>query len=509
METTIVEIASGKLRGTNENGIYSFKGIPYGCPTGGQYRFLPPMPPKLWSGIKEAKQYGPASWQPTANPIISRLLGAAGVDSIGEDCLVLNVWTPGLNDQHKRPVMVWLHGGGFFSGSGDHLPIYDGESLARKGDVVIVSVNHRLGVFGFLYLRELCGEKYAESGNVGMLDLVLALQWVHDNIALFGGDPGKVTIFGESGGGTKVGTLMAMPAAQGLFHRAIIESGPGLTALTPEEATRNTRAFLDALRIRPEEVSVLHELRASMIFAAGDLVAPRGGTPPGMFSPVVDGRVLPAHPFDPVATPTAADIPLLIGSNKDETTFMMKDDPRFGKYDEATMRKVVIEFLKQRIGAQLPAERADKLIAAYRRTRPGATPHDILIAITSDLIRVGSIWLAERKAAGGPAPVFMYLFAWESPARGGIFKSPHTLEMPFVFNNVEPNIEILGDFPGRFALAAKMSDAWLAFARNGNPNHSGIPNWPVYTTEKRATMVFNTECRVQVDPASEERKAWS
>jgi para-nitrobenzyl esterase len=511
MPENIVEVASGKLRGMTEGGVYSFKGIPYGGPTGGKNRFKPPSPARPWNGIKDATRYGPASWQPITSPIISYLQGESGVDSIGEDCLVLNVWTPGLNDNKKRPVMVWLHGGGFFYGSGDHLPCFNGASLANKGDVVLVSVNHRLGVLGYLYLDELGGKEYAGSGNAGMLDLVLALKWVRDNIAAFGGDPDKVTIFGESGGGTKVSTLMAMPSAKGLFHRAIIESGPGLRAHTPEDATSYARSVLNFLEIMPEQIHRLQELRASMIFSAGQSLHPKGGggTPPGTFSPVVDGTVLPGHPFDPAAPPTAASIPLLIGSNKDEATYFMKDDPRFGKYDEATMRQMVIDTMKQRIGAQRPIEKVEELIATYQRTRPGATPHDTLIAIYTDLIRIGSIWIAERQAAGSKAPVYMYLFTWESPAHGGALKSPHTAELPFVFNNVERPIELVGNSPERFAMADNISSAWIAFARNGNPNHRGIPLWPTYTAEKRPTMILNTQCRVQEDPYSEEREAWN
>jgi para-nitrobenzyl esterase len=511
MSENIVEIASGKIRGMTEGGVFSFKGIPYGGPTGGKNRFRPPTPAESWSGIKDTMRYGLASWQPTGSPIISYLQGESGVDSIGEDCLVLNVWSPGLNDNQKRPVMVWLHGGGFFYGSGDHLPFFNGASLAKKGDVVMVSVNHRLGVFGYLYLDQLGGEEYAGSGNAGMLDLVLALKWVRENIVKFGGDPNNVTIFGESGGGTKVSTLMAMPAAKGLFHKAIIESGPGLRAHTPEDATRFARSVLNSLDIQPEQIQRLHYLRASMIFSAGQALHPKGGggTPPGTFSPVVDGIVLPTHPFDPAAPPTAAAVPLLVGSNKDEATYFMKDDPRFGKYDEVTMHQMVADTMKQRIGAQMPVEKVEDLIATYRRTRPGSTPHDTLIAIYTDLIRIGSIWLAERQAAGSKAPVYMYLFTWESPARGGALKSPHTVELPFVFNNVESPIELVGNSAERFSLADKISATWVAFARSGNPNHPGIPHWPNYTAEKRSTMILNTQCIVQEDPYGEERRDWN
>jgi para-nitrobenzyl esterase len=510
MKNVTVEIASGKLLGKTDDGIHSFKGIPYGGPTDGQNRFMPPTPPEPWSGIRDATRYGQACWQPPdVTPMAYHLLGAVGIGQMGEDCLVLNVWTPGLNDRGKRPVMVWLHGGGFFCGSGDHIPYYDGASLARTGDVVVVSVNHRLGVFGYLYLEELAGEKYAGSGNAGMLDIVQALEWVRDNIEVFGGDPGNVTIFGESGGGAKVTALLAMPAAKGLFHRAVSQSGPGIRErAATEDAAKVTREFLGTFGLRPEQVGALHKMRADMIYSGWAALKPAAGMPMGQFAPVVDGKVLPAHPFEPVAAPTAANVPLMIGTNKDETTFMLMRDPQFGKYDETSMRESLIEKTRDKIGIEVPVEKIDDLIAFYRRTRPAATPTEILVAITSDRTRITAIRVAERKAAGGPAPVFMYLFTWESPFLGGMLKSCHTLEMPFVFNNVEPTIGILGDKPERLDLAAKMSGAWLAFARSGDPNHKGTPHWPAYTTGERATMLFNTECRVQNDPYSDERKVW-
>jgi para-nitrobenzyl esterase len=507
MSGVTVKITSGKIRGTSQDGIFAFLGLRYGESTGGNNRFMPPVPAKSWTGIRDATHFGPASWQPATSPVISHLLGYSGLDSISEDCLVLNVWTQGLNDNGLRPVMVWLHGGGFFMGSGDNTPCYNGASLARKG-VVLVSVNHRLGPFGYLYLQKL-SRKYQSSGNAGMLDLILALKWIQENIAVFGGNPGNVTVFGESGGGTKVSTLMAMPAARGLFHRAIIESGPGLKVRTSEEADANTRDLLKIMGVKPDELAALYAMRASEIQSASDIMAPRGGTPPGTFSPVVDGDTLPTHPFFPGASPVSADIPLMIGTNKDEETFMFINDPRFGKYDEATMRQIARDSMKQRVGAQVPLEKVDDLILVYRRLMPGATPHDLLMAIETGLIRIGSTWLAERQATLAKAPVFLYLFTLESPALGGVLKSPHTIEMPFVFNNVKPTIELLGDSPALLELADRISDTWIAFARNGDPNHVGIPYWPPYETDKRSTMLLNIECRVEEDPYKQEREAWS
>jgi para-nitrobenzyl esterase len=437
------------------------------------------------------------------------LMGGAGIGEMGEDCLKLNVWTPGLNDSAGRPVMVWLHGGGFFCGSGDHLPYYEGANLARTGNVVVVSVNHRLGVFGYLYLEELCGEKYTGSGNAGMLDIVQALKWVKENIVVFGGDPGNVTIFGESGGGAKVATLQAMPAARGLFHRAISQSGPGATGRSAKDAANQTaRDFLAAFGLTPQTVGILHKMRADMIYTGWMALKPAAGMPMGQFAPVVDGKVLPQHPFYPVAAPTAAGIPLMIGTNKDEMAFMMMRDPKYGKYTEAELRDAAIQRTSDGTGFPMSAGDIDKLIATYKRTRPKATPTEIIVAIASDRMRMGAIRVAERKMTGSPAPVYMYQFRYESPFRGGFLKCPHTMEMPFVFNNVEPTIGIIGDNPNRIPLAANASGAWVAFARSGNPNHKGLPNWPTYNKEKRATMIFDAECKVENDPFGEERQAW-
>jgi para-nitrobenzyl esterase len=343
-----------------------------------------------------------------------------------------------------------------------------------------------------------------------MLDIVQALKWVRDNITVFGGDPANVTIFGESGGGAKVASLQAMPAAKGLFHRAVSQSGPGLRGrAATDEASQTARDFLTAFNLKPEQVGALHKMRADMLYTGWMAIKPAEGMPMGQFAPVVDGKVLPAHPFDPVAAPTAANIPLMIGTNKDEMTFMMMRDPKFGKYTEGELRDAVIARTRDKTGFPVPEEQIDALIATYRRTRPGATPTELIVAIATDRMRLGAIRVAERKAAGSPAPVYMYLFTWESPFMGGVLKCPHTMEIPFVFNNVEPTIGILGNSPERIPLAARVSGAWLAFARSGNPNHPGLPEWPTYDKEKRATMVFGTECRVENDPRGEERQAWA
>jgi para-nitrobenzyl esterase len=505
MKEVIVETALGKIRGTIEKGVYSFKGIPYGGPTGGPNRFMPPTKPEPWSGIRDATRLGPASWQILIPD--SGMFGIGGLDSMSEDCLVLNVWTPGLNDRSKRPVMVWLHGGGFYMGSGDS----PGASLAGSRDVVCVTVNHRLGAFGYLHLAELAGEKYASSGNAGLLDLVAALEWVRDNIETFGGDPGKVMIFGVSGGGEKVGALMAMPAAKGLFYRAVVQSGPLQRAKTSGDATRLAQEFLSLLDVSPKNINVLHEIRASSIYQAWLALKPTKGWPGGanQFEPVVDGTVLPAHPFDPVAAPTASHIPLMIGTTKDELTLLLSEkDTVLEKDDFDGLREALMQKPAWFFNSKTTAEQIDGYIAAYRHKNPEATAMDIWIYFVNLKTHIASILLAERKVADGKAPVYMYLFNWESPALNGILKACHALDEPLAFNYVDPPPAIIGNAPERFKLGERVSGAWAAFARNGDPNHEGIPHWPAYTAKNRATMIIDTEWKVKNDPFAKERKEW-
>jgi para-nitrobenzyl esterase len=421
---------------------------------------------------------------------------------MGEDCLVLNLWTPSLHRPNKRPVMVWLHGGGYTLGSSG-IPLYDGTNLAARHDVVVVGVNHRLNVFGYLYLGRMGGEQYADSGNVGMLDMVLALQWVRDNIAEFGGDPTNVTIFGESDGGAQVSTLMAMPSAKGLFQKVIVESGSALRVSSREEADTTARKFLAQLHLPPDRVDDLRMIPLDRLIAAQYSM----GESFFSLGPVLDGRSLPRHPFDPDAPAISADVPMLVGTNGDESrTLLGLFDPAFPalfSLNEADMRTKLKAHLQVTDDSKL-----ESLIALYRKDRPNATPSDIFFAITTDsMFRMDAITQAERKVAQHAAKVYMYTFEWHTPVRGGKLKAAHGVELPFVFDNVDKGSRLVGEGAGLQPLADKVSGTWVEFARTGNPNHFGLPHWPAYETSTRATMIFNDECKVVNDPGKDERLA--
>ena len=456
----VVETTSGKIRGAVLNKVNAFKGISYGEATDVSGRFLPPAKPKAWSGVKDALEWGPEAPQGphTEIPEVAATIPKQGHS---EDCLHLNVWTNSVSRGGKRPVMVWLHGGGFTSGSGSYT-IYDGANMARKHDVVTVTVNHRLNSFGFLYLPEI------GASNAGMLDVVAALQWVHDNIANFGGDPNNVTIFGQSGGAGKVSTLLAMPSAKGLFHRAIIQSGANLQGVSAADATKTAQTLMSKLNVKTAA-----ELQKVPM---DQLVEATLSTPGLRLSPVLDGKTLPEGPFTPAAPAMSAEVPVLIGSTEFEVNFF--PNTNFNPIDDAAFHSAVKQATRASDGD------ADKLIAMYRKGRPGYSNVELQQVIASDNFRAGVVTEAERKSAQ-KAPVYMYYFRWRSPVREGKLKAFHTLEIPFVLENVDEGKSMTGTGQDRYALQDKMAGAWAAFARSGNPNHKGLPNWPAFNKDTR------------------------
>ena len=486
----VAQTANGKVAGYIQDGVTIFKGIPYAKAN----RFEAPVQADSWEGIRSCRQYGPVSPQGARSGWANDEIAFAfnWNDCVqGEDCLRLNVWTPAL-DSRKRPVMVWLHGGGYSAGSGQELPSYDGTSLAFAEDVVVVSINHRLNVLGFLDLSAY-GETYAKSANAGLLDIVASLKWVRDNIAAFGGDPSNVTIFGQSGGGGKVTTLLATPCAKGLFHKAIVQSGSMLRTMESKYSRKIGIATVRNLGLDASSIDKISEVPYGELLAAGEKAiaqvkaeADRDGVASFIFgwAPTVDGAVLPSQPFDPQAPAISAEIPMIIGTTRHEfsmTTYV----PALRNAG----REEVIGILKGRYG-----EGTERFLELFAKAYPGSKPADMLDA--DFVFRPGAIEQALRKSLQGAAPVYMYMFNWESPVLDGILRSTHCMEIPFVFNNADRHASMTGGGAQAMELASKMSHCWAEFARCGKPSAEGLPEWEPFEAEKRAVMFFDNTCKM-------------
>src|SRR6204780_3265210 len=501
-----VSIHQGKLEGNDQGGLIVFKGIPFAKPPVGALRWLPPEKPASWTGVRDARRFGAVAPQ---NQLMLSALAAMVVEGEqSEDCLSLNVWTPAL-DGKRRPVMVWIHGGAFSIGSGSQA-LYDGSVLARRGDVVLVPVNYRLGPLGFLRLADVTGGKIPSTGSEGMLDQVAALEWVRDNIAEFGGDPGNVTIFGESAGGMSVGTLLAMPSARGLFHKAIPRSGASHTGAPVARANRTAERILSRLRVNPGDAAAVRALTPAQLLT-GTLLDD-GKTPDpelGMaYQPCIDGTHVPRAAIEMVADGSASGVAVMVGSTLEEWKLFSLMDPSLHKLDRAG--------LGARMSRRLTADAADAVIDSYAKARAArsesVTPADLFTAIETDRIfRIPGVRLAQvQPRHDHETRVYSYLFTWPSPAMGGVLGSCHALELGFVFGtNQAPGMAAFaGTGPAADALATQMQDAWLAFARTGDPSCESAGKWKPYDEASRATMVFGANPKLEETPRDEERRAW-
>ena len=487
---------TGRVRGAVDRGVCVFKGIPYGADTATR-RFMPPVRPAAWTRIRDAMDFGPRAPQPGGGSR-GRQEGYALPPELGvvsEDCLYLNVWTPALRDGRKRPVLVYFHGGAYSTGSVNNA-VYDGVNLCQRGDVVVVTVNHRLNLFGYLHVAEMDSE-LADSGNAGMLDLVLALGWVRDNIAEFGGDAGRVLIFGQSGGGAKCATLMGMPAAHGLFHRVVTMSGQQITASRKESATARTQAVLDALKLSANRVVELRTMPMEKLVEASRAA--------GYYGPVKDGRTLVRDPFDPDAPPISAEVPMILGNTHDETRLLIGggDPSTFALTWETLPAKLAQhgQFLRN-------LDQAD-VIRQFRKFHPGYSASDIFFAVTTaSRSWRGQVIEAVRRAEQAVAKdrTWVYELDWKSPVDGGKWGAPHTLDIPLMFGNTAVADHMSGDGAEARSVAATMTGTLIAFAQTGSPNHAGLPEWKPYTLAGRETMSFGAKARLVNDPRGDERR---
>ena len=494
----IVETGAGRIEGYERGGLYVFKGIPYAAAPVGQLRWLTPRPVKPWSGVCQAQKYASIAPQ---NIMGIDIIAPIEPEPQSEDCLHLNVWTPGV-DNERRPVLFWIHGGGFTAGSGSS-PVYSGRTLSRRGNVVVVTINYRLGLLGFLNLSEVTGSRIPATGNEGLLDQVAALQWVRDNIAAFGGDPRNVTIFGESAGGMSVGCLLAVPGARGLFHKAIPQSGAASFAQPLDMAARVSEQFLDVVGLSASDVDALRSLTVERLLAAQqELAARMTKVEMGMpLQPVIDGKTLPSLPIDAIRGGSAREIPVMVGSTLDEWKLLAMADPNLPRLDEA--------HLVSRLRRMISAEYAESLIETYRKAlqKRGvpATPPELFTAIQTDrAFRIPAIRLAEAQRQNNQS-AYNYLFTWRSPAFDGALGACHALELGFVFGTYEQNF--CGKGPAADTLARKIQDGWVAFARNGDPSCESLGTWPTYR-ERRETMILGETCHLEEAPYDEERRGW-
>jgi para-nitrobenzyl esterase len=494
------ETAYGRVRGAETRGIKSFKGIPYAASTAGKNRFMPPLKPAAWTGVRDALDYGARAPQQQPRPRgEADEQGATPGQRESEDCLLLNVWTPGLADGGKRPVIMWCHGGGFNTGSGA-APVNDGTNLGLRGDIVTVTTNHRLNVLGYSYLGEIGGMDFEQSAALGVLDLVAALEWIRDNIERFGGDPGNVTIIGQSGGAQKVSTILTMPSAKGLFHRAVVMSGSALQLLERDAAARVTRELVAELGLSKPTIAQLQAVPIDRLMGAyfatvAKLNTQRLGQG---FRPAVDGTAITQHPFHPTASRVSPDVPVIFSHTSGEATF--RADERLFTLDEAGMR----DELRNRTG-----DKTDALVGLYRKLYPQATPPDLYFLIASDhQYGGGATKAAERRSAPGFAPAYLYYWTWESPLEGGKYRAQHTIDIAFAFDNVQAS-RLTAGAPDAQALADQVSEAFIAFFRSGDPNtpKSKLPTWPRYDATNRPTMVFSSTPALRNDPIREQRVA--
>jgi para-nitrobenzyl esterase len=492
------------VRGYILRGIHTYLGIPYGADTSGQNRFMPPKKPAPWTDIKPAIWWGNTAPQDMDNRYAnaySAFIDHWNYDDVSEDCLRINVWTPAINDRKKRPVIVWLHGGGFVNGNAIEQDGYNGENISKRGDIVFCSLNHRLGPMGFANFAGVGGDKYAASGNVGMLDIVFALEWVRDNISNFGGDPGNVTIIGQSGGGVKVSTLTAMPSAKGLFHKAVVLSGASLRAADKEVSQKLGEYILQEAGLTASEVDKLQQLSWKEYYGIASRASKKlsdemkaQGKRGGGWGPVADGRFLPQHPYDPQPTSLAADIPMMIC-----TTFNEASPSR----TDASLEKITMDGVKEKLKERF-GEEAGNVADAYARAFPEKKPVEIWSMAISN--RQNAVALANAKSKQ-QAPVYLAWFGWQPPLFDKRMRAFHCSDICFWFYNTDLMLTHTGGGARPRKLSAKMADSFLQFARTGNPNGGGLPTWPKYTSQNGETMILDDNPVVKNDPDRSARKA--